>query len=181
MDQYAMSAQEGAEAVRRLATLGVDGQVVVATGDLPQRWRLWIQRDTSQQASGPRTASGTPRRAKTPFVPPSTELEKQLAALWQEVLGVDQVGLHDNFFDLGGHSLLATRVAGRLRTQFDFDVPLAKLFEAATVSALAQLVATHQATLEEAASQAALDELANLSDDEIEAELARRAGQAPHS
>jgi acyl transferase domain-containing protein/NADP-dependent 3-hydroxy acid dehydrogenase YdfG/acyl carrier protein len=175
MDQYAMTAQEGAEAVRRLATLGVDGQVVVATGDLPQRWKLWIQRDTSQPSSGPRTAAGKPRRTKTPYVPPSTELEQQLAALWQEVLGVDQVGLHDNFFDLGGHSLLATRVAGRLRTQFDFDVPLAKLFEAATVAALAQLVASHQAALEEAASQAALEELANLSDEEIEAELARRS------
>jgi acyl transferase domain-containing protein/acyl carrier protein len=175
MDQYAMTPQEGAEAVRRLATLGVDGQVVVATGDLAQRWKLWIQRDTSQQASGPRTA-GKARRAKTPYVAPGTDVEKQLAALWQEVLGVAEVGLHDNFFDLGGHSLLATRVAGRLRTQFDFDIPLAKLFEAATVSALAKLVADHQAALEEAATQAALDELANLSDEEIEAELARRSG-----
>ncbi|MFP2933973.1 SDR family oxidoreductase, partial [Pyxidicoccus sp. 3LG] len=174
MDQYAMTLQEGAEAVRRLATLGVDGQVVVATGDLPQRWKLWIQRDTSQQSSGARVASKA-RRSKTPYVAPETELEKQLAALWQEVLGVEGVGLNDNFFDLGGHSLLATRVAGRLRTQFDFDVPLAKLFEAATVSALAKLVADHQAALEEAASQAALDELANLSDEEIEAELARRS------
>ncbi|MCP3140919.1 type I polyketide synthase [Pyxidicoccus xibeiensis] len=174
MDQYAMTTQEGAEAVRRLATLGVDGQVVVATGDLQQRWKLWIQRDTSQQSTGGRVASKA-RRSKTPYVAPETELEKQLAALWQEVLGVEGVGLHDNFFDLGGHSLLATRVAGRLRTQFDFDVPLAKLFEAATVSALAKLVADHQAALEEAASQAALDELANLSDEEIEAELARRS------
>ncbi|NPC81470.1 SDR family oxidoreductase, partial [Pyxidicoccus fallax] len=174
MDQYAMTAREGAEAVRRLATLGVDGQVVVATGDLAQRWKLWIQRDTSQAASGAR-ASGKPRRSKTPYVAPSTEVEQQLAAIWQDVLGVDQVGLNDNFFDLGGHSLLATRVAGRLRTQFDFDIPLAKLFEAATVAALAKLVADHQAALEEAASEAALAELANLSDEEIEAELARRS------
>ncbi|WP_228556602.1 type I polyketide synthase [Myxococcus sp. AB025B] len=174
MDQYAMTPAEGAEAVRRLVTLGVEGQVVVATGDLAQRWRLWIQRETSQPTAGAR-AAGKPRRSKTPFVAPGSELEKQLAALWQEVLGVDSVGLNDNFFDLGGHSLLATRVAGRLRTQFDLDIPLAKLFEAATVASLAKLVADHQAALEEAASQAALDELANLSDEEIEAELARRS------
>ncbi|QSQ16100.1 SDR family oxidoreductase [Myxococcus landrumensis] len=174
MDQYAMTPREGAEAVQRLVTLGVDGHVVVATGDLAQRWRLWIQRDTSKPAQGTR-AAGKPRRSKTPFVAPATDLEKQLASLWQEILGVDSVGLNDNFFDLGGHSLLATRVAGRLRTQFNFDIPLAKLFEAATVSALAKLVADHQASLEDAASQAALDELANLSDEEIEAELARRS------
>ncbi|NTX14632.1 SDR family NAD(P)-dependent oxidoreductase [Myxococcus sp. CA056] len=174
MDQYAMTPQEGAEAVRRLVTLGVDGHVIVATGDLAQRWRLWIQRDTSQPTSGAR-AAGKPRRAKTPFVAPASELEKQLAAIWQEVLGVDSVGLNDNFFDLGGHSLLATRVAGRLRTQFEFDIPLAKLFEAATVASLAKLVADHQTALEEAASQAALEELSNLSDEEIEAELARRS------
>jgi amino acid adenylation domain-containing protein len=72
------------------------------------------------------------------FVEPRTEIEELVAQIWREVLKFDKIGIHDNFFDVGGHSLLATRVAARLRTGFDIDLPLRKLFELPTVAGLAE-------------------------------------------
>jgi amino acid adenylation domain-containing protein len=71
------------------------------------------------------------------FVAPRNPVEEVLATIWAEILGVTQVGIHDNFFDLGGHSLLATQVISRVRKVFGVEVPLRDLFEGSSVAALA--------------------------------------------
>ncbi|MET7339627.1 AMP-binding protein, partial [Nonomuraea sp. NPDC005650] len=71
---------------------------------------------------------------------PVTATELLLAGIWAELLGVDQVGVRDNFFDLGGHSLLATQVITRIRAVLGVDLPLAALFDQPTVGGLAPLV-----------------------------------------
>jgi acyl-coenzyme A synthetase/AMP-(fatty) acid ligase/acyl carrier protein len=71
-----------------------------------------------------------------------TQSEEMLAAIWAEVLKLDKVGVHDNFFDLGGHSLLATQVVARLRAAFRVDLPLRSLFESPTVAGLAERIET---------------------------------------
>ncbi|MDE1165525.1 MAG: non-ribosomal peptide synthase/polyketide synthase [Pseudomonas sp.] len=68
---------------------------------------------------------------------PSSELESTLARIWGEVLGVERVGVTDNFFDLGGHSLLATQIASRVQQALQRSVPLRAMFECSTVQALA--------------------------------------------
>jgi amino acid adenylation domain-containing protein len=74
------------------------------------------------------------------FVPPRNPVEELLAGIWKEVLGVDRVGVHDEFFQLGGHSLLATQVASRVREVFGVPLPLRRIFEAPTLGALAEAV-----------------------------------------
>ncbi|HYO12891.1 MAG TPA: amino acid adenylation domain-containing protein, partial [Thermoanaerobaculia bacterium] len=74
------------------------------------------------------------------FASPKTEEERRMAAIWTEVLGVAQVGLHDDFFRLGGHSLLVARVIARLRRDFEVDLPLRSLFQAPTIARLLELV-----------------------------------------
>jgi amino acid adenylation domain-containing protein len=76
------------------------------------------------------------------FVAPRTDSETKVAAAWASVLGLEQVGADDNFFDLGGHSLLATQAASRLRDAFGVDVPVRLLFEAPTVASLAARLET---------------------------------------
>ncbi|HEX6292586.1 MAG TPA: beta-ketoacyl synthase N-terminal-like domain-containing protein [Herpetosiphonaceae bacterium] len=76
----------------------------------------------------------------TTYVPPGSKLERKIAAIWQELLGVEQIGIHDNFFDLGGHSLMATQVLSRLRQIFQIDLPLERMFETTTIAQLAEMI-----------------------------------------
>jgi len=69
-----------------------------------------------------------------------TRTEKALAALWAELLGLDRVGVNDDFFDLGGHSLLAIRAVARARDQFGVNLPLRNLLDAPTVARLARVI-----------------------------------------
>lgn len=110
------------------------------------------------------------------FVPPSTRLETELAAIWAEVLSLDRIGVADDFFDLGGNSLLAMQVISRINDNFRVEIPLSLLFEAPTVAKLAAQIAATQAQKilpEEMAD--VLAELESLSDDEAERLLARES------
>ena len=73
----------------------------------------------------------------TAYTPPSSNLEQQIAAIWQNLLQVDQVGIHDNFFDLGGHSLLLVQLRSRLEALLNRYIPLVTLFQYPTINALA--------------------------------------------
>jgi phthiocerol/phenolphthiocerol synthesis type-I polyketide synthase E len=82
-----------------------------------------------------------PRPAlRTPFVAPRSRREGRIAALWQEILKIDAVGVHDSFFELGGNSLLAPRVLLRLRQAFGVEVPLPRLLQQPTVALVARAV-----------------------------------------
>jgi amino acid adenylation domain-containing protein len=132
----------------------------------------------------PLTANGKLDRGKLPppdqyrpeqdgaFTAPRTPVEKLLAAIWAEVLKIDRVGIHDNFFDLGGHSLLITQVASRIQRSFQVELPLRILFDAPTISTLTGAIATAQFAQEDAAEAAhMLSELKRLTPDEVKALL----------
>ena len=89
-----------------------------------------------------------PKRPKlaTPYVCPRTELEGKLACIWGLVLDLDEVGIHDNFFDLGGHSLAATRVISRVIEQFELEIPPQSLFAAPTIAEMAAVIEDYHAT-----------------------------------
>jgi amino acid adenylation domain-containing protein len=72
------------------------------------------------------------------YVAPATPVEEMLAGIWAQVIGLERVGVNDNFFDLGGHSLIATRVISQIRQVFEVEIPLRRLFELSTVNELAK-------------------------------------------
>ena len=71
---------------------------------------------------------------------PLSEVQQQIAIIWQELLNITQVGLHDNFFQLGGHSLLATQMVTRINDRYDVSLPLRALFTTPTIAAVASYV-----------------------------------------
>ncbi|PCK09020.1 MAG: polyketide synthase [Alteromonadaceae bacterium] len=74
------------------------------------------------------------------YVEPSDDIERTLVGFWEELLGVDQVGVEDSFFDLGGHSLVAVRLFAKIQQAYDVDYPISILFEAPTISACADML-----------------------------------------
>jgi amino acid adenylation domain-containing protein len=78
------------------------------------------------------------------ITPPRNQIQELLAGIWAEVLSINQVGVHDNFFDLGGHSLLATQLVSRIRSELNTLAPVRALFEAPTVAALANWILNAQ-------------------------------------
>ncbi|RKZ89881.1 MAG: non-ribosomal peptide synthetase [Candidatus Parabeggiatoa sp. nov. 1] len=85
----------------------------------------------------PKTALKVP---EANYVAPSTPTEKMLASIWTEVLGIEKVGIHDNFFEFGGHSLLATQLVSRIHETFSVKLPLRDLFESPTVAKLTERI-----------------------------------------
>ncbi len=90
-----------------------------------------------------RKALPAPVFAATPFRAPHTPTEKIVAEVFAEVLGLDRVGLDDDFFALGGDSLIATRVSARLQLALGREVPVRYLFDASTVGGLADYLHRH--------------------------------------
>jgi acyl carrier protein len=100
----------------------------------------------------PKTTSGKVDRRALPapgvyqskesafFVAPQSPVEESLAGIWRELLGLDRVGVDDDFFVLGGHSLLATQLISRVRTIFDLEVSLQDFFMAPSIKKMAEVI-----------------------------------------
>jgi amino acid adenylation domain-containing protein len=85
-----------------------------------------------------------------PFVGPRTPAEELLAVIWSEVLGSRRISAEDDFFELGGHSLLATQLASRIRETFGVDLPLRRLFEDSTLSAMSAAILSMESPVQPA-------------------------------
>ncbi|MCB1054044.1 MAG: acyltransferase domain-containing protein, partial [Acidobacteria bacterium] len=167
LDAFSAEAGPGAalvEALRaELASVPAEGELLEVAHRDDERWQRRseaaprteeeISAGAAPGSSGPRapepaappalgatvTHHGRPS-LDNPFVEPATATETRIAAVWEELLGLAPVGLHDDFFELGGHSLLGTRVLARLQDLFHREIPLSELFERPTVARLAEVL-----------------------------------------
>ncbi len=118
----------------------------------------------------------------TPFATPKTSVEKELSKIWAQVLAINQVGIHDSFFDLGGHSLAATRVVSQVIKQFQLELPLQSLFESTTVATMAAVITEHQGKkVGEKELDRILTELESLTEEEARRLLADKSATAQRS
>ncbi len=108
----------------------------------------------------------------TLFAAPRSSIEETLTKIWTEVLRLEQVGIHDNFFDLGGHSLAAMRLVSRVIKQFQLELPLQSLFQSPTVAEMATIIMENQAKLASDAELAhMLREVEAMTEEEVQRRL----------
>jgi acyl carrier protein len=134
---------EGADAVARALASG-RARLAVSPFDLAEG----LARSRRPHAAEP-AAPPPPREPEedersslgSPYQAPAGEVEQRLAAIWSELLGVQRIGVHDDFFQLGGHSLLATRVIARIEEALGAHLTLRDVFDAPTISRLSARLA----------------------------------------
>jgi acyl transferase domain-containing protein/acyl carrier protein len=142
LKELGMSAAEATEMLETALAVKAATQLVVSTGDLSARIDQWINLASLNIPGPPTVASPTrsvhSQRAslQTNYNAPRDEIEQQICQIWQDALGIDQVGINDSFSQLGGHSLLAIRIVSELRRAFQIDLPVRALFDAPTVAEL---------------------------------------------
>jgi acyl transferase domain-containing protein/acyl carrier protein len=187
---YGLTFEEGIEALERSLASG-EAQIIVSTHSLrsviEQQHSISQILDALDHAAAPVAGRHARPSLPTAYVAPGNELEERLSELWRALLGIDQIGIHDNFFQLGGHSLLGLQVMSRLHEAFHVELPLRALFEAPTVSELAALVTAAReegATapsipeirrMEPVHAEQVLQNLDSLSEEEMDALLAEMA------
>ncbi|MBR8837459.1 MAG: amino acid adenylation domain-containing protein [Stigonema ocellatum SAG 48.90 = DSM 106950] len=96
------------------------------------------------------------------FVAPRNELEQQLTNIWQEVLGIQPIGVQDNFFDLGGHSLLALSVFAQIEQKLGENLPLVTLFQAPTIEQLVNIIGQKSDNVEPKKSKMGIEDVTSL-------------------
>ena len=137
-DPLGIAPQEVPPALAAVLALAGQPSVLVSTSDLEARVRaasaLAAPADEGAAALYARPA------LDVEYAAPASEVEEQLAELWQGLLGIERIGVHDDFFGLGGHSLLATQIVARVRDLFHLDLPLQAIFEAPTIARFAALI-----------------------------------------
>jgi NAD(P)-dependent dehydrogenase (short-subunit alcohol dehydrogenase family)/acyl carrier protein len=183
---------EGADAFERALRQPLP-HVLVSTIDLLARLSRYrapaaAEAAPAREAAPAAAAAWSKGRHRRPdlagaYVAPRDEVEQVVADVWQELLGFEQVGVHDGFFDLGGHSLLATQVINRLRQAFQVSLRLQTLFDGPTVAELAAaLVAGEEQPGQVRAIAQLLRAVESLPEDEVDRLLDAQgtaAGSAP--
>lgn len=129
--------EQGAALLERAMGAGLR-QLAISSMDLSQL----IAHETRSSRARDAGASTSFERPDldSDYIAPRTDLERSIAGFFRDLLGVQQVGVEDGFFDLGGHSLIAVRLFAMIRKAYAVDLPLATLFEAPNVAALAALI-----------------------------------------
>jgi len=137
---------EGVEAFQRILSSRMLSQVVISTTDLPQRIEQLRASSSSSllekmEKKGLTAQTMHPRPdVRTAYVAPTNELEETVAAIWQRVLGIEAVGINDDFIELGGHSLLAIQLIKQLEDAFPVNLPAESIFKAPTVATLSEAI-----------------------------------------
>jgi nucleoside-diphosphate-sugar epimerase/acyl carrier protein len=140
-----MYPEEGVEAFWRILSYAMLPQVVVSTGYLQDRIDQWIHLQFLREAKEMRDRQSdrfySRPEMEIAYIAPRNSVEQTIAEIWQETLGIAQVGVNDHFFnDLNGSSLLATQLLSTLRDRFQVEIPLRRIFEGPTVAELAVMI-----------------------------------------
>lgn len=144
---YSMTLTEAEQIFRRITVMPeIASQISVSSGSLLQRLNKWDQKSTAGSAIIHETeakneaAKGNRPNLATAYEPVCRDTEKALEFIWSKLLGIQPIGIQDNFFELNGDSLLGTQLISRVNQKFNLHLPLRSLFEDLTISKMADRI-----------------------------------------
>ncbi|MCP5054280.1 MAG: KR domain-containing protein, partial [bacterium] len=139
----AMTPEEGIKTFQRILYYKVN-QVVVSSGDLRSRIDGWVKLKSLEKevGSGEKNSSRLYKRPHllTPYIAPSSQVEKKLVNIWKRFFGFDRVGVQDDFFELGGDSLKAMTVSSKIHKEFNVKIPLAEFFKNPNIKGISRFI-----------------------------------------
>lgn len=177
--EQGISFEEGAALLQEILQLPfsqvlVSAQNIQAAIDTHAKFsRAFWSGQLAQAQAAPSRPSLT--KLKTEYLAPENEIERTLALLWQDALGIEQIGVHDDFIELGGHSLMAIQLVARIRETFQINLPLSSFFEQNTIAKLASMIIANQSgdiDIDYEDLDRLLEEIEGLSEEEVNRRLA---------
>lgn len=177
MAELVMSDNEVIDCFQRALAIEEMPQLVIATGDLELRTNQWIRLESLQEKREEKSSASSPGysrpKLQNDFVAPRDEVERTIVEVGRSVLGIEEIGIYDNFFEMGGSSLLGVQLMSRLREAFQQQISLRALFERPTVAGLAEVIRDGRPPEENLLEiSSLLAEIENLDNDEIQVRLA---------
>ncbi|HZO73978.1 MAG TPA: SDR family oxidoreductase [Ktedonobacteraceae bacterium] len=142
------TAEETVKAFQLILSTRMIKQVIASTEDLHSKFRFWINPSLSWETGHAQDNASAPHHPRPElqesYVAPQNEMEEQIAMIWQEVLGIDTIGINDNFFALGGSSLMVIQIIRMMQEAFRVVLSMQLIFENPTIALLAQAVVEKQ-------------------------------------
>ena len=136
--QFLIKPTEGVDAFQRILGYENLSQIIVSTGDLNLRMNQWLQPNTGEQKSDLKSPQLHSRPTlKAAYAAPEHEIEKTLVDIFQQLLGIEPIGVHDNFFDLGGDSMMGIQLISKIRSHFQIELSIHHVFAAPCIADLA--------------------------------------------
>jgi acyl transferase domain-containing protein/acyl carrier protein len=159
--ELAISPVEAVEVFKRVFSFREPTQTVLSKVDVNARKNHTISLGSLVDSTSANQVDLSSRYSRpsisNSYIAPTNELEKQITEIWQEVLGITEIGIYDNFYELGGDSLIATQLVSRLRVKFPIDLPLRDLL-------LEAMIPVKQAEIVE---KLLLEKIEELSEEEV--------------
>jgi acyl transferase domain-containing protein/acyl carrier protein len=161
--KFGLTFEEGMEAIRRILSIDIP-QIIVSPEDavamvagsnactVAHLFSIVQQQRERHQKSYPRSS------LSSRFAAASNDVERAIATIWQQVLGIDEIGRQDNFFELGGNSLVGLQVIARINRDLGLAMEVSSIFELPTVAALAEMIRAVQQLAEDGAADADADQ-----------------------
>jgi acyl carrier protein len=139
LEKLRMTWKEGIDVFSRVLCLNKTPQIVVSAGELQPRIEQWIKRQFLQNHVE-NLSLHSRGNLQNEYVPASNQVEQIVATTWQKVLGIEKIGIYDNFFDLGGSSLIGVEVISQLQKELNTHIPIISIYERPTISSLAEFL-----------------------------------------
>lgn len=142
--ELALLPEEGVKVFQRILSTNSLHQIVVSTANLQTRINQWVNLKSLQQSHKSKTTEPSSFHSRpklaTSYFAPRNQTEQIIAEIWQQILGIEQIGIQDDFFELGGDSLIAVQVIYKLRETLQIELPLETILNSGTIAKLFELI-----------------------------------------